>query len=93
MQSKDAVAVANTIQHLLVPGGKAIVVSADAKHRFGVDRFESECLRVGLQITISNIAVIQDEVFLESEPKLDRSRQESKKVIPPTIINKSSTSS
>ena len=67
MQSKDAVAVANTIQHLLVPGGKAIVVSADAKHRFGVDRFESECLRVGLQITISNIADMYNGQLLPSK--------------------------
>jgi len=53
---EDAVAAANTIYDALVPGGIAIVISADAKHRFGVDGFNDECCRVGLDVQISNVA-------------------------------------
>jgi predicted nicotinamide N-methyase len=48
----DAVAVSKTIYDALTPGGEAIIVSADAKHRFGVDIFEEECQKVGLQIFV-----------------------------------------
>jgi len=55
-QPEDAVAAANTIQDALKPGGKAYIILADAAHRFGVDRFEGECHRVGLHVAISNVA-------------------------------------
>lgn len=42
-QPSDAAAVARTIDALLVPGGTAILVSATARHRFGVDRLVDEC--------------------------------------------------
>jgi len=54
----DAVAVSKTIYDALTPGGEAIVVSANAEHRFGVDIFEDECKRVGLEVTTTNIADI-----------------------------------
>lgn len=55
-KASDSVAVSNTIYDALAPGGEAIVVSADAQHRFGIDIFEKECHRNGLQVTIYNVA-------------------------------------
>lgn len=52
---EDAVAAANTIFDCLRPGGDAYVVSADAMHRFGVEKFESECLRLAM-----NVHVVRD---------------------------------
>ena len=52
----DAVAVAQTIYNTLTPGGLAIAVSANAKHRFGVDHFEHQCISNGLLIQTSNIS-------------------------------------
>jgi len=49
----DSVAVSKSIFDCLIPGGKAFVLCANAKHRFGVDIFESECLKVGLELTIT----------------------------------------
>uniref|UniRef100_A0A7S2SCM3 Calmodulin-lysine N-methyltransferase n=1 Tax=Eucampia antarctica TaxID=49252 RepID=A0A7S2SCM3_9STRA len=70
-KTEDAIAVADTIKHLIVPGGIAIVVSADAKHRFGVDRFESECIRVGLQIETTNVADFYDGQLLHNHDNND----------------------
>ena len=53
---EDSVAVSNTIHDALLPGGEAIVVSANAQHRFGIDIFERECERNGLQVTTFNVA-------------------------------------
>lgn len=53
-QPSDAVAAANAIHDALKPGGKAIVVCGNGKHRFGVDCFEDECKRVGLTVETSN---------------------------------------
>jgi len=49
-QPSDALYAANTIHDALKPDGRAYVVCADAAHRFGVDHFERECSRVGLQL-------------------------------------------
>jgi predicted nicotinamide N-methyase len=54
-QSADAVGAANSIHDALLPGGRAIVVCADSEHRFGVEIFESECRRVGLEITARDV--------------------------------------
>ena len=54
-QPADAVGAANTIHDALLPGGRAIVVCADSEHRFGVEIFESECRRVGLEITARDV--------------------------------------
>jgi predicted nicotinamide N-methyase len=53
---QDAVAVSDTIHDALIPGGEAIVVSANAKHRFGIDIFEQECQRNALEVTTINVA-------------------------------------
>jgi predicted nicotinamide N-methyase len=54
-QPADAVGAANTIHDALLPGGQAIVVCADSEHRFGVEIFESECRRVGLEINARDV--------------------------------------
>ena len=54
-QPEDAFAAARTIFCSLKRGGKAIVVSADSKHRFGVEFFEDACREVQLQIVCTNI--------------------------------------
>ena len=54
-KASDAVAVSKTIYDALVPGGEAIVVSANAKHRFGVEIFEDECKKLGLRVTVANV--------------------------------------
>jgi predicted nicotinamide N-methyase len=54
-QPADAVGAANTVHDALRPGGRAIVVCADSEHRFGVEIFESECERVGLDITARDV--------------------------------------
>lgn len=47
-QPDDAYASARTIHDCLRIGGRAVVVCADASHRFGVDHFEDACRQVGL---------------------------------------------
>lgn len=64
-QADDAIAAANSIHDALKPGGRAYVILGDAKHRFGVDRFQGECQRVGLDISISNVADLYDGKLLD----------------------------
>ena len=68
---EDAVAAANTMYDALVPGGIAIVISADAKHRFGVDAFNDECCRVGLNVQVSNVADLYNGGLLSSSRGLE----------------------
>ena len=63
---EDAVAAANTIYDALRPGGHAYVISADAQHRFGVDRFREECLRVGLVVETTNVSDMYDGKLISS---------------------------
>ena len=63
---EDAVAAANTIHDALRPGGHAYVISADAQHRFGVDRFRDESLRVGLAVETSNVSDMYDGALIFS---------------------------
>lgn len=63
-QPQDAVAAANTFHDILRPGGRAICVCADAAHRFGVDRLESECTRVGLSVKIEDVKQLQNGQLL-----------------------------
>ena len=65
-QPEDAVASAQTIHDVLVPGGKAYVVCADAAHRFGVGEFDSACRNVGLQIETKDVKCLYDGEFLKS---------------------------
>jgi predicted nicotinamide N-methyase len=54
-QPEDAFAAAKAINDSLRFGGKAIIICADSKHRFGVERFEEGCLELGLQIRTENV--------------------------------------
>jgi predicted nicotinamide N-methyase len=65
-QPDDAVAAANTIHDALVPGGEAFVVCADAAHRFGVDRFASECHRAGLTVSARDVHEMYGGELLEA---------------------------
>lgn len=53
-QPEDAFAVARTIAGALKEGGTGIVVSADSKHRFGVEKFIEACNLVGLDVSSRN---------------------------------------
>lgn len=50
-QPEDAFAAARSIFAALKIGGKALMVSADARHRFGVEKFEEACRLVGLLVS------------------------------------------
>jgi predicted nicotinamide N-methyase len=54
-QPSDAVAAATTVMCALKAGGLAYIVCADAEHRFGVERFSSECESVGLGVKMHNV--------------------------------------
>lgn len=69
-QPDDAVAAAKTIHDALKPDGIAIVICADAKHRFGVDCFESECLKVGLSVQTSNVQDLYGGKLVSEEMEL-----------------------
>mmetsp|Transcript_34350 Transcript_34350/g.37114 ORF Transcript_34350/g.37114 Transcript_34350/m.37114 type:complete len:512 (-) Transcript_34350:285-1820(-) len=58
-QAEDAFAAARSIAATLKEGGKAIMVSADSKHRFGVEKFEAACSAVG-SLTISSKINVDD---------------------------------
>jgi predicted nicotinamide N-methyase len=67
-QPSDAVAVARTIDALLVPGGTALLVSATARHRFGVDRLVDECAM------FPNLTVRWTDLVLDANDDEDDSR-------------------
>jgi predicted nicotinamide N-methyase len=54
----DSIAVSKTIFDCLVPGGKAYVLCANIKYRFGVDNFEEACRKIGLEV---NRTVLQPD--------------------------------
>jgi len=67
-QPEDAVAAANTIHDALRPrGGVALVVCANAEHRFGVDIFAGECERRGLAVTTTDVADMYDGKLLSED--------------------------
>jgi predicted nicotinamide N-methyase len=69
-QPEDAVAAAKTIHDALLPDGLAIVVCADAKHRFGVDCFESECRRHALTVHTSNMADLYNGQLVKKDMEM-----------------------
>jgi predicted nicotinamide N-methyase len=54
-QPEDAFAAARSIKASLRWGGKAITVSGDLKHRYGVECFEQGCTDLGLKVTKQNV--------------------------------------
>jgi predicted nicotinamide N-methyase len=64
-QPEDAFAAARSIAATLKEGGKAIMVSADSKHRFGVEKFEEACSTVG-SLTISSKINVDDYFSISS---------------------------
>ena len=63
-QPDDAFAAANTIFCSLCVGGKAVVVSADSKHRFGVECFQDACTGVGLTVSRTAVSEIYEGQLL-----------------------------
>lgn len=55
-QPEDAVAASKTIVDALRSGGVALIVCANAEHRFGVEIFASECESRGLEVSATNVA-------------------------------------
>ncbi|KAL3934175.1 MAG: hypothetical protein SGBAC_010050 [Bacillariaceae sp.] len=53
--SNDATNVANTISSALVPGGKAMVMTAGDNRRFGLSQFPDACRDAGLEVSVENI--------------------------------------
>lgn len=57
---EDAVAVARTLRDCLRPGGRAVIVCADATHRYGVDVLERACADQGLTVTCEKMEDVDD---------------------------------
>lgn len=51
----DAVAAAKTCFDALKCGGEAFIICADSKHRYGVDIFERECRKLGIQVYVQDV--------------------------------------
>ncbi|KAL3932582.1 MAG: hypothetical protein SGARI_003926 [Bacillariaceae sp.] len=63
-QPEDAFAAARTIACALKVGGTAVMVSADSKHRFGVEQFEAACQQVGcLTLSVENVNHIYQDIL------------------------------
>ncbi|CAJ1966708.1 unnamed protein product [Cylindrotheca closterium] len=63
-QKEDAFAAARSILCSLKVGGKAIVVSADSEHRFGVECFQQACEELGLLVTTRDVRKMCDGKLL-----------------------------
>ena len=61
-QPEDAFAAARSIASALREGCKAIVVSADSKHRFGVEKLEEACKTVG-SLSILSKSNVDDYLY------------------------------
>ncbi|KAL3942056.1 MAG: hypothetical protein SGBAC_003684 [Bacillariaceae sp.] len=59
-QKEDAFAAARSIFCALKVDGKAIVVSADSEHRFGVECFHQACEELGLLVTTRDVREMYD---------------------------------
>jgi predicted nicotinamide N-methyase len=69
-QPEDARAAAKAIHDCLVPGGQAILISASAKHRFGVDHLQDACSTVGL--LVRSVEPVDRQVLFHGHPYHDR---------------------
>jgi predicted nicotinamide N-methyase len=63
-QPDDSFAAARTISDALKPGGRAIVICGDSKHRFGVEVFEEACQSVKLGISGTKVKDLYDGKLL-----------------------------
>ena len=63
-QTSDAVAASRTIHNALRPGGFAYIVCATSAHRFGVEAFPKECIRMGLKIQVQSVASLYNGSLL-----------------------------
>ena len=66
-QPDDAIAVSKTIYDALCPGGVALVVCANAEHRYGVEYFASECEERGLLVTSTDVATMYNGELLSGK--------------------------
>mmetsp|Transcript_32894 Transcript_32894/g.69211 ORF Transcript_32894/g.69211 Transcript_32894/m.69211 type:complete len:484 (-) Transcript_32894:71-1522(-) len=66
-QAEDAIAAAKTIHDALRPGGVALVVCANAEHRFGVEIFANECEQRGLEVAATDVAEMYDGELLSEK--------------------------
>lgn len=66
-QKEDAFAAARSIFCALQADGKAIVVSADSEHRFGVECFHQACEELGLLVTTKDVREIYDGNLLSTD--------------------------
>uniref|UniRef100_A0A7S4APW1 FAM86 N-terminal domain-containing protein n=1 Tax=Pseudo-nitzschia australis TaxID=44445 RepID=A0A7S4APW1_9STRA len=77
-QPEDAFAAARTIASALRVGCKALVVSADSKHRFGVEKLEEACQTVGSLSVLSKTNV--DDYYLQQSTSTSTSHSNSDSV-------------
>ena len=66
-QPDDAYAAARSIQSALKPGGKAIVISGDLKHRYGVECFEGACIDLNLNVSKYNVADLYEGKLIATD--------------------------
>jgi len=64
---EDAVAAANTCYDVLCPGGLGVIICGNSNHRYGVDIFEKECIRAGLNVEVKDSRDIFDGRLLCSK--------------------------
>ena len=70
-QPEDAFALARSISSALREGCKAIVVSADSKHRFGVEKLEEACRTVGC-LSILSKSKVDDYLYNRDSDSISR---------------------
>ena len=63
-QPEDAIAVSKTIYDALRPGGIALVVCANAEHRYGVEYFARECEERGMLVSSTDVATMYNGELL-----------------------------
>jgi predicted nicotinamide N-methyase len=63
-QPEDAIAVSKTIYDALRPGGIALVVCANAEHRYGVEYFARECDERGMLVSSTDVATMYNGELL-----------------------------
>ena len=80
-QPEDAFACARSISAALNEGGKAFVVSADSKHRFGVEKLEEACGTVG-SLSILSKQSVDDDYLLSTTDSRDQDMEKTSGFVP-----------